>query len=79
MLQPFNTLLHVVMTPNHEIISMQLHDCNSVTIMNRNMFKDRGSPKGSQPTGSEPLVQMNEDAAWVSESFQIPQVIKYCL
>ena len=32
--QPFNTVPHVVMTPNHQIISVLLHKYNFATIMN---------------------------------------------
>ena len=36
MLTPFNTVPHVVVTPNHTIISLLLRNCNFVTMMNYN-------------------------------------------
>ena len=36
MLWPFNTV-HGVMTPNHKIISLLLHNCNFVTVINHNV------------------------------------------
>ena len=53
MLQPFNTVLHVVVTPNHTIISLLFHNCNFATVMNCNVniFGDRGLSKGLGPTG----------------------------
>ena len=37
MQRPFNTLPHVVLTPNHEIILLLLHNCNFATVMNSNV------------------------------------------
>jgi hypothetical protein len=37
MLWPFNTVPHVVVTPNHDIIWLLLHNCNFSTIMNHNI------------------------------------------
>jgi hypothetical protein len=37
MLRPFNTVRHVVVTPNHEMISLLLHNSNFVTVMNHNV------------------------------------------
>lgn len=37
MLQPINTIPHVVVTPNHEIIMLALYNCHFATIMNRNL------------------------------------------
>lgn len=34
MLEPFNTLPHVVETPNHKCISLLLHNCNYATVEN---------------------------------------------
>ena len=31
----FNTVPHAVVTPNHKIISLLLHNCNFVTVRNR--------------------------------------------
>lgn len=36
-LRPFNTVPHVVMTPNHKIISLLLHSTNFATVMNCNV------------------------------------------
>ena len=36
-LQPFNTVSHVVVTPNHNIISLLLYNCNFATIVNYNV------------------------------------------
>ena len=33
MLQPFNTVPRAVMSPNHRVMSLLLHDCNSATAM----------------------------------------------
>ena len=33
MLQPFNTVLFIVVTPNHKIILLLLHNCNFATAM----------------------------------------------
>ena len=33
----FNTVPHVVVTPNHVIISLSLHNCNFAIVMNRNV------------------------------------------
>lgn len=35
--RPFTTLLHVVVTPNHKIISLLLHNYNLATVMHCNM------------------------------------------
>ena len=37
MLRPFNTVPHVVVTSNHKIISLLLHNCNFATVMNYNV------------------------------------------
>lgn len=34
MLQPFNTVFHVVVNPRHKIISLLLHSGNFATVMN---------------------------------------------
>lgn len=36
-LQPFNTVPNVVLTPNHKMFSLPLHNCNSATAMNYNV------------------------------------------
>lgn len=47
MLQPFDTVSHVVMNANHTIIFL-LHNCNFATLMNHNanISGDRQLPKG---------------------------------
>jgi hypothetical protein len=37
MLWPFNTVLHVVVTSNHKIISLLLHNCNFAVVINCNV------------------------------------------
>ena len=37
MLQPFNTVPHVMVTDNPKIISLLLHNCNFATVMNHNV------------------------------------------
>lgn len=37
MLWPFNTVPQVVLTPNHKVISLLLHNCNFATVVNRNV------------------------------------------
>ena len=37
MLRPFNAAPHVVVTPNHKIIALMLHNCNFATVMNHNV------------------------------------------
>lgn len=37
MLLPFNTVLHVGVTPNHKVISLILDKCTFVTVMNHNI------------------------------------------
>jgi hypothetical protein len=37
MMQPFNTVLHVVVTLNYNIISLLILNCNFTTIMNNNV------------------------------------------
>ena len=39
-LRPFNTVPHVVVTPNHKSISLLLHNCNFATLMNCNVNPD---------------------------------------
>ena len=36
-LRPFNTVLHLVVTPNHNIISLLLHNCKFATVTNQNV------------------------------------------
>jgi hypothetical protein len=36
MLQPFNTVLHVVI-PNHKLFSLLLHSCNFATVVSHNV------------------------------------------
>jgi hypothetical protein len=38
MLQPFNAVPHVVVTPNHNIISLLLHNCDFATFINCNVL-----------------------------------------
>ena len=33
-LRPFNTVPHLVVTPNHKIILLLIHNCNFATVMN---------------------------------------------
>ena len=49
MLRPFNTVPHVVVTPNHKIIFIVISYCIFATVLNHsaNTFGDRGLPKGS--------------------------------
>jgi hypothetical protein len=53
MLQPFNTVPYVVVTPAIKLLSLLLHNCNFATVMNHNVnsFGDRGLPKVSRPLG----------------------------
>jgi hypothetical protein len=37
MLWPFNTVLHVIMTPGHKIITLLLQNCNFATVMNQDV------------------------------------------
>jgi hypothetical protein len=37
MLRPFDTVPHAVVTPNHKIISLKLHNCNFAAVMNQNV------------------------------------------
>lgn len=37
MLVPFNTGPHVVVIPNHKVISLLLHNCNFATVMNQDI------------------------------------------
>ena len=37
MLQPSNTLPHVVVTPDHKKISLPLYNCEFAAVMNRNI------------------------------------------
>ena len=37
MLRPFNTVPHVVVTPNHEVISLLLYNYDFATVMNHNV------------------------------------------
>ena len=41
MLWPFNTVLHVVLTPTIKLSSEQLHKCNLATVTNHNYLIDR--------------------------------------
>ena len=45
----FNSVPHVVVSPNHKIILLLIHNCNFTTVMdcNGNTFGDRGLLKGS--------------------------------
>jgi len=40
MLGHFKTILHVVVTPNHKIILLLLHNCNFSTVMNSVVIVD---------------------------------------
>ena len=56
MLQPFNTVIHIMVSPNHKIISLPLHHCNFSTVMNGNVNIWYAGylihyPKGLWPTG----------------------------
>lgn len=55
----FKTVPHVVVTSNHEIISLLLHNCNFTTLMNHNVNIWYVTPGGwgSQPIGWELLFQ----------------------
>lgn len=37
MLHPFSTVSHIVVAPNHEVISSLLHNCNLTTVINCNV------------------------------------------
>jgi hypothetical protein len=49
----FSTVHHVVLTPTIKLFSLLNHDCNFAAVVNGNVntFRDRGFPKGRQPTG----------------------------
>jgi hypothetical protein len=51
MLWHFNTVPHSVVSPNHKIILLLHHYCNSATVMNHNanIFRNRGLSKGFNP------------------------------
>jgi hypothetical protein len=63
-LKPFSSLLHVVVTPNHKIILLLHHNCNFAIVTNHGVNvwyatpseRASQSPKGSWPTGWEPLL-----------------------
>lgn len=49
MLQLLSIVSHAVVTPNHKLMSLLLHNYNFATVLNRNVniFGDRGLPEGS--------------------------------
>lgn len=53
MLQPFDIVPHVVVTPNIKLFLLQLRNCNFATVMDCNVtiFGARGLPRVLQPTG----------------------------
>ena len=68
MLRPFNTVPHVVVTPNHNIISILLHSCHFATVINRSV--------NVQYSG-----YLICDILWIVQSLKgvvTPQVENYC-
>lgn len=53
MLRPSDTVSHVVMTPNHKIMSLLSHNYNVAPVINCNVniWREIGFRKGLQPKG----------------------------
>lgn len=53
MVQPFSTVPHVVVIPNHKKSLLLLRNCNFAIAMDSyvNNFGDKGLPKGLRPIG----------------------------
>lgn len=65
MLRPLNTVLQVMVTHNHKIISLRLHNCNFATFINYNRnvlyaeYLTCNPPKGIDPRAENPDLDLN--------------------
>ena len=65
-LRLLTTLLHVVVTPNHKIISLLLRNCDFATVMNHNMSNTFLMLRSQPPCSTTVLLLLHSTPANIS-------------